>query len=91
MNFYQLQHEFYGGVDLHAKNFYVCVVNQQGDKLLHRNFKNAKPEAFFTAIKPWRDKIALGCESTFNWYWLADQCTQLEILFVLKKEKVSGA
>jgi len=29
---------------------------------------------FFNAIEPWKDKIALGCESTFNWYWLADQC-----------------
>jgi len=33
--------------------------------------------------EPWKDKIALGCESTFNWYWLADQCTEQKIPFVL--------
>lgn len=83
MNFYQVQHGFYGGIDLHAKNFYVCIVDQSGNKLLHRNFKNAKPDEFFSAIKPWQDRIAVGCESTFNWYWLADQCTDREIPFIL--------
>lgn len=31
MRFYKQQHQFYCGVDLHAKTMHVCVVNQAGE------------------------------------------------------------
>ena len=83
MNFYKHQHEFYAGIDLHAKNFYACLIDNQGKKILHRNFKNQKPEQFFDQLAPYRHNIVIGCESTFNWYWLADLCCELQIPFVL--------
>ena len=45
MNFYQTQHEFYGGIDLHAKNFYTCVIDQQGHKIGNPHLKWAFSEA----------------------------------------------
>ena len=38
MKFYNKQHEFYCGIDLHANSMHVCVVDHSGNKLLHRNF-----------------------------------------------------
>ena len=83
MNFYSQQHPFYCGIDLHANQMYACVVDQAGEKQLHRNFKTRQSEKFFEQLAPFGNDIVLGCESTFNWYWLADQCRERELPFVL--------
>ena len=84
MKFYNQQHEFYCGIDLHAKTMYVCVVDHQGKKRLHRNFKNSHALIWLAAISEFRQKnLVVGCESTFNWYWLADLCAEKKIPFVL--------
>ena len=83
MNLYQSQHPFYCGIDLHAKQMYACVVDQSGKKQLHRNFKTRQSEKFFADIEPFGRDIVIGCESTFNWYWLADACAEKQIPFVL--------
>ena len=43
MRFYARQHQFYCGVDLHARSMYVCIVNQEGDILTHRNMEATAP------------------------------------------------
>jgi len=83
MNLYQTQHPFYCGIDLHAKEMYACVIDQSGKKLLHKNFPTRQPEKFFSAIEPYGASVVVGCESTFNWYWLCDACEDREIPFVL--------
>ena len=84
MKFYNRQHEFYCGIDLHANSMHVCVVDQSGNKLLHRNFNTKKPERFLIAIQPFeKQDLIIGCESTFNWYWLADLCHQQNLSFLL--------
>ena len=37
MNFYNKQHRYYCGIDLHARSMYVCILDQSGEILLHRN------------------------------------------------------
>ena len=84
MNFYSRQHQFYCGVDLNSKSMHVCVVDQAGKKWLHRNFKNEDPQFWLDRIEPFRRQdLVVGCECTFNWYWLADLCLEQEISFVL--------
>lgn len=84
MRFYQQQHAFYCGIDLHANSMHVCLVDRDGNKLLHRNFNTKTPEKFLIALQPYHDKdLIIGCESTFNWYWLADLCTQQNLPFLL--------
>jgi hypothetical protein len=51
MRFYTKQHKFSGGIDLHARTMYVCIVNQDREVLVHRNMK-AAPEAFLKAVAP---------------------------------------
>ena len=83
MNLYQTQHPFYCGIDLHANQMYACVVDQAGEKQLHRNFKTRQSGKFFADIEPFGNNLVVGCESTFNWYWLADACEERKIPFVL--------
>ena len=84
MKFYNQQHQFYCGIDLHANSMHVCVVDRDGNKPLHRNFPTKQTDRFLTALKPFTTgDIVVGCESTFNWYWLADLCTSQNLPFLL--------
>jgi transposase len=82
MRFYNAQHPFYCGIDLHARSMYVCILNQDGEIMLHRNMK-ASPETFLKAITPYREAMVVAVECIFTWYWLADLCAQEGIPFVL--------
>jgi transposase len=61
---------------------YVCILNQQGEILAHRNSPSSK-EAFLAIIAPYREDVAVSVECIFTWYWLADLCAAEGIPFVL--------
>jgi transposase len=61
---------------------YLCILDAQGEILLHRNFK-AEPESFLKAVAPYRDDLVIAVECIFTWYWLADLCAEEGIAFVL--------
>jgi hypothetical protein len=39
MKFYTKQHPFYRGIDLHARMLCVCILNGQGETVVHKNIK----------------------------------------------------
>jgi transposase len=82
MRFYTKQHQFYCGIDLHARSMYLCILNQEGEILLHRNMP-AGPEPFLKAIAPYREDLVVCVECIFTWYWLADLCAREGLPFVL--------
>src|SRR5215467_5610179 len=82
MRFYTKQHRYYCGIDLHARSMYVCILDPQGEIVLHRNMPCA-PELFLKAVAPYREDMAVGVECIFTWYWLADLCAKHNIPFVL--------
>ncbi|MBM3226194.1 MAG: IS110 family transposase [Candidatus Tectomicrobia bacterium] len=82
MRFYNTPHHFYCGIDLHARSMYLCILNQDGEMLVHRNMQ-AAPEPFLKAIAPYRDGLVVAVECIFTWYWLADLCAHEQIPFVL--------
>ena len=82
MRFYTQQHQFYCGIDLHARSMYVCILNQDGDIVVHRNLPTS-PEALLKTIAPYREHMVIAVECIFTWYWLADLCAQEGIPFVL--------
>ena len=53
MRFYTQQHQFYCGIALHARTMYICILNQDGEIMVHRNMQ-ASPEPFLKAIAPYR-------------------------------------
>ena len=82
MRFYTKQHKYYCGIDLHARSMYICIADEQGKTVLHRNRK-ASAEALLKAIEPFREDIVVAVECMFVWYWLADVCDKEKIPFVL--------
>jgi len=61
---------------------YLCILNQDGEILLHRNMPTG-PEPFLKAIAPYREDLVVCVECIFTWYWLADLCAREGIPFVL--------
>jgi hypothetical protein len=82
MNFSTQQHKHYCGIDLHARAMYVCILDQHGTKLVHKNLPTT-PEAFLRVIAPYREDLVGGGECMFTWYWVADLCAKEGIAFVL--------
>src|SRR6185503_17429913 len=54
MRFYQQQHEFYCGVDLHARSMHVCIVDREGQTKVHKNIEST-PDRFLPLIRPYRE------------------------------------
>jgi transposase len=82
MRFYTKQHLYYCGVDLHARSMYICIIDNQGNTVLHKNIQ-ADPQRFLKLIAPYREGIVVAVECMFTWYWLADLCAEHNIPFVL--------
>lgn len=82
MRFYTQTHAHYCGIDLHAKTMYLCILDRDGQVVLHRNVKSC-PEAFLAAIAPFRDDLVVAAECIFTWYWIADLCRREGLEFVL--------
>ena len=82
MRFYNQQHRYYCGIDLHARKMYVCIIDQKGKTRVHKNIKT-DPELLFELIFPYIDDMVIGVECVFCWYWVADLCSEHKITFVL--------
>jgi transposase len=82
MNFYTQQHKHYCGIDLHARAMDVCILDQTGTKLVHKNLPTT-PEAFLRILAPYRDDVVVAGEGIFPWDWLADLCAKEGLAFVL--------
>ncbi len=82
MRFYTQHHQFYCGIDLHARSMYVCIMNQAGEILVHRNMATTADE-LVKVIEPYRSDVVLAVECMFTWYWIAELCHQIGVEFVL--------
>ena len=64
--------KLYCGIDLHAKNSYVAIVDEQRQRIFKRNVPNER-EVILALLDPYKADLAgVVVESTFNWYWLID-------------------
>ena len=82
MNFYHSTHQYYCGIDLHARSLYVCILDQSNETLLHKEIP-ANPEALCRLIEPYRTDLVIGVECMHCWYWVADFCEDNGITFIL--------
>ena len=82
MNFYHSTHRPYCGIDLLARSLYVCIIDQQGEVLLHKEIK-AQPKPLLALLEPFRDDLVMGVECMHCWYWISDLCEEHGIHFIL--------
>ena len=79
---YNQPHQFYCGVDLHARSMFTHVLDKKGKTVFEADLP-AGPDEFLHAIEPFRKNVVVGAECMFAWYWLADLCEDKKIPFVL--------
>jgi transposase len=64
--------QLYAGIDLHASNNYVAVVDTDGKRVFKQKMRN-DPDSILSNLEKFREQMAgVVVESTFNWYWLVD-------------------
>ncbi|MCU0784550.1 MAG: transposase, partial [Verrucomicrobia bacterium] len=83
MKYYTSTTQFNCGIDLHARQMYVCLMDRDGKKLVHTNIKHNDFDFFLKLIAPYRHDLTVCCECMFGWYWLADACQAAGLHFVL--------
>ena len=66
MRFYTKPHKFDCGLDLHARTMYLCVLNQDGAILRHRQMKSA-PAPFLQALAAYREGLVVCVECSCTW------------------------
>ena len=71
MKYYTSTTEFNCGIDLHARQMYVCVMDRQGKKLVHTNIKNNDFAYFLQRIQPYKHDLTVCAECMFGWWLLA--------------------
>src|SRR5262245_1389288 len=62
----------YAGIDLHANNRVVVVINEQDQGMYQQRFTNHLP-TILEQLAPYHPEIkGLVVEATYTWYWLVD-------------------
>jgi transposase len=82
MRFYTRQHVYYCGIDLHARSLYLCILDQEGNILVHRQLP-CERDKLLSALAPYREDLVVAVECLFCWYWVADLCEEEAFVFVL--------
>jgi transposase len=83
MKYYKTTTKYNCGIDLHTRQMYICVMDLDGNILVHRNIKHNDFSFFLELVKPYRHDLTVTCESCFVCFWLADACEDAGIKFVL--------
>ena len=64
--------KLYAGIDLHANNNYLAIIDENDTRVYKRKLLN-QPDVILAELEPFRaDMSGIVVESTFNWYWLVD-------------------
>ena len=62
----------YGGIDLHANNSVIVLLNEQDEVIYRKRLPNALP-TILGQLAPYHTEVkGLVVESTYNWYGLVD-------------------
>ena len=68
----------YGGIDLHANNSVIVLLNEQ-DEVIYRKRLANDLSTIVEQLDPYRPEMkGLVVESTYNWYWLVDGLMEAE-------------
>ncbi len=62
----------YGGVDLHANNSVIVILDEQDQVVFQKRLPNTLDEIFLHLAGYRAQLQGLVVESTYNWYWLVD-------------------
>jgi transposase len=71
------------GIDLHKSPLRLHVVDAAGTTVCQQTITRDKRRQLRTALAPFGKDVTVGVESTYNWYWVADELRRQGIPCVL--------
>lgn len=83
MKMYISKTKYHCGVDLHKSLSYICVMDREGKIYMHKAIQGNDFAYMKKILAPYWSSITIACESTYNWYILADFCVEEGIEFAL--------
>src|SRR5208283_2535919 len=63
--------QLYAGIDLHASNNFVAVIDASGKRVFKKKIPN-EAQIILSILERFQEEMTGVVESTFNWYWLVD-------------------
>ena len=66
-----MTYSFHFGIDLGSRQSQIAVIDSDQRVLMNVKLPNRLGD-ITTSLLPYRDKVQVVVESTFNWYWLVD-------------------
>jgi transposase len=64
--------KLYAGIDLHANNSMVVIIDEQDHVVYQTRLRNELGEILAGVAAYHEDLQGIVVESTYNWYWLVD-------------------
>ena len=83
MKYYVSQTEYNAGVDLHARNLYLCIMDRAGSILVHENIRDNDLDRVRQLVEPYRHNLTLTFESCFMGAWFADFCEDQQLPYIM--------
>ena len=65
MRFYSHSKKFVCGVDLHARECYICIIDRERKVLVHKKVRNRNTDMLLSIIEPYKNDIVVACESCY--------------------------
>lgn len=82
MEYAKIESKYLCGIDLHDKSHVAAIYDRSGKLLFLKKINNNFDE-FKEAVRQYKNDMAVGVESTHNYYWLYDGCQNENIPFFL--------
>ena len=81
MKFNQLTTNYAAGIDLHKTPVAIHILSKNDISLYQKTIRKNMRRGLKRVLLKYKDDITVCVESTYNWYWVADLCLQLNIPF----------
>ena len=81
MKFNQLTTNFVAGIDLHKTSIAIHILGKNDILLYQKTIKKNMRRGLKRILLKYKGDITVCVETTYNWYWIADLCLELNIPF----------
>ena len=81
MKFNQLTTSYAAGIDLHKTSISIHILGKNDISLYQKTIKKNMRRGLKRILLKYKGDITVCVETTYNWYWIADLCLELNIPF----------
>jgi transposase len=81
MKFNQLTTNYAAGIDLHKRSITIHILGKNDISLYQKTIKKNIRRGLKRILLKYKGDVTVCVETTYNWYWVADLCLELNMPF----------